>query len=153
MTLPNKLKKILDPTMLRFIIVGLVNTLFGTAVMFFSYEILHLGYWVSSGANYFFGSILSFFLNKHFTFQSSEKGIQVVLRFVLNIILCWVLAYGLAQPLVTTFLENLSLNLPLDEQTTLKERIAMIVGMVLFTAFNYIGQRFFAFKQPKKSDS
>ena len=28
----------------------------------------------------------------------------------------------------------------------LKSKIAMLVGMVFFTGFNYLGQRFFAFK-------
>ena len=36
------------------------------------------GYWISSAANYIIGSIVSFFLNKHFTFRNQEKGAGVV---------------------------------------------------------------------------
>lgn len=56
--------KIIDRTLAKFILVGIINTLFGTTIMFAAYNLLHLSYWVSSGMNYFFGSILSYFLNK-----------------------------------------------------------------------------------------
>ena len=61
------LSKFLDKTFLRFVIVGVINTIFGTAIMFVFYNVFHLSYWISSASNYFFGSILSYFLNKHFT--------------------------------------------------------------------------------------
>ena len=97
------LKKIFDPTLFRFLLVGVVNTLVGYGVMFGLYNLagLHLwgdpGYWISSAANYLVGSVVSFFLNKHFTFRSREKGPGVVLRFAANITVCWLLAYGLAK--------------------------------------------------------
>lgn len=142
------MKKYLHPTMIPFILVGIVNTIFGTAVMFFCSEFLNLGYWISSGANYFFGSILSYFLNKHFTFRSSEKGFKVISRFALNIIVCWLLAYGIAKPFTLFLLKNAELNEKLQEQ------YAMLVGMVLFTVLNYVGQRFFTFhnKNSKKKE-
>ena len=62
------MNKFFDKTFLKFIIVGVANTLFGTAVMFIAYNLLHFSYWVSSASNYVFGSILSYFLNKYFTF-------------------------------------------------------------------------------------
>lgn len=61
------IEKFLDKTFLKFVIVGIVNTLFGTAIMFGLYNLAGCNYWVSSIANYFFGSILSYFLNKYFT--------------------------------------------------------------------------------------
>lgn len=140
------MKKLLHPTMLPFLLVGIVNTLFGTGVMFFCSEILGLGYWISSGANYFFGSILSFFLNKHFTFRNSETGPKVVLRFILNILVCWLLAYGLAKPLTLIILQNTAFSVKRQEQ------FALLVGMVLFTALNYLGQRFFTFQGTQKEE-
>ena len=66
----NFMKKYIDFVTLKFLIVGVVNTVFGTAVMFVSYNLLHLDYWISTGANYVLGSILSYFLNKTFTFNN-----------------------------------------------------------------------------------
>ena len=79
-----KVFKLIDRTLLKFVVVGVINTLFGSAVMFAMYNLLGCSYWVSSAANYIFGSILSFFLNKHFTFQNQSKGIGVVLKFTVK---------------------------------------------------------------------
>lgn len=142
----DKLKKLFDPTFFRFLIVGAINTLVGTAVMFALYNVagLHtwgdLGYWLSTIGNYTVGSVVSFFLNKHFTFRNQEKGFAVVLRFVINIIVCMTLAYGIAQRLVEWVLASTTLN------QQMQGNVSMLVGMGLFVFLNYFGQRFFAFK-------
>ena len=71
---------LLDKTFVRFLMVGVVNTLFGTAIMFVFYNVFHLSYWISSASNYFFGSILSYFLNRYFTFQNRSRGWRTVVR-------------------------------------------------------------------------
>ena len=93
-----KLKKFFDKTFLKFVLVGVVNTLFGTAIMFVFYNVFHLSYWLSSASNYVFGSILSYFLNKYFTFQSKGSNGKTIGRFVFNITICYLCAYGLAKP-------------------------------------------------------
>lgn len=135
----NFLSKFLDKTFLRFVIVGVINTIFGTAIMFVFYNVFHLSYWISSASNYFFGSILSYFLNKHFTFQYKERDLGVVLRFILNISVCYLAAYGIAKPLFRLVLSGFS--------ASVQDNVAMLGGMVLFVIFNYLGQRFFAFKK------
>ena len=56
----------IDKELFKFILVGIANTLFGTAIMFGMYNLLGCNYYVSSACNYIFGSILSYFLNKYF---------------------------------------------------------------------------------------
>ena len=91
------ISKFFDRTFLKFLIVGVINTLVGTAVMFGCYNLLHFGYWVSSAANYVVGSIVSYFLNKYFTFQVKERSIRFVVRFIINITICYLLAYGMGK--------------------------------------------------------
>ena len=134
--------KFFDRTFWRFILVGVANTLFGSAVMFVFYNVFHLSYWISSAANYVFGSILSYFLNKHYTFKNKSRSIKTVLKFVLNISLCYLIAYGAAKPLMARLLSGFSVSL--------QENGAMLVGMGLFVLLNYCGQRFFAFKEEKE---
>ena len=75
-----KLTRFFDSSFFRFLIVGCINTLVGYGVMFGLYNLagLHrwgdLGFWLSSAANYVIGSIVSYFLNKHFTFRNTEKA-------------------------------------------------------------------------------
>ena len=142
----DKLKQFFDPTFFRFIIVGVINTLVGYGVMFGLYNLAGLhamgdaGYWISSAANYVIGSIVSFFLNKHFTFRNREKGSGVVIRFVINISVCYLLAYGLAKPAMVWLLGGMGLS------SQLQGNLTMLFGSGLFVVLNYLGQRFFAFK-------
>lgn len=139
------MKKILssffDATFLKFILVGVVNTLVGTAIMFFCFNVLAWSYWISSALNYIVGSIVSYLLNKRYTFQQKGHDWNTLWKFIVNITICYVLAYGLAKPFVAWLLSGAS--------TNIQGNIALLVGMVLFVAFNYIGQRFWAFS-PKE---
>ena len=131
-------KKFFDVTFWKFIIVGVINTLFGTGIMFLFYNVFHLSYWISSASNYFFGSILSYFLNKTFTFKSKTNTGKTMVRFVVNISVCYLLAYGCAKPLARWVFSGASVSL--------QENMAMLAGMCFFVALNYIGQRFFVFR-------
>ena len=122
----------------RFIIVGVINTIVGTTIMFGLYNLFGCSYWVSSATNYILTSILSFFLNKYFTFKNTKRSFKQVLRFALNIAVCYLLAYGIAKPFIFFILSNTN--------ERFQNNISMLVGMCLFTGFNFLGQRFFAFK-------
>ena len=141
------MKRLLDSSFVRFLIVGVINTLVGTAVMFGLYNLagLHtwgqIGYWLSTIGNYTVGSVVSFFLNKHYTFRNKEKGKAVVIRFVINIAVCMTLAYGIARKCVELALAGTFLS------QQLQGNISMLVGMGLFVLLNYFGQRFFAFRK------
>ena len=135
----SKLSGLIDKKLAKFLVVGVINTLVGTAIMFGLYNLAHCSYWVASAANYILTSILSFFLNKYFTFGSKEKSAAEVLRFAVNIAVCYLLAYGIAKPLCLAALAGAS--------AAVRDNVSMFVGMCLFTGFNYLGQRFFAFKQ------
>lgn len=133
---------ILDKTFFRFILVGIINTFFGSAIMFGLYNLAGCSYWISSIANYCLGSILSYFLNKYFTFQYREKSLKILIKFVINISICYALAYGLAKPLMSLLLQNM--------EQKVQENVALFVGMGLFVILNYLGQRYFAFKSGRK---
>ncbi|WP_235807713.1 GtrA family protein [Liquorilactobacillus uvarum] len=135
----DRLRKLFDVTMLKFIVVGIANTIFGMAIMFLFYNLFHFNYWVSSASNYIFGSILSYFLNKYFTFQNKSKDKRIIVRFVINITICYLIAYGAAQPVIKVLFSSFS-------QGT-QDNIAMLSGTILFVGLNYLGQRFWAFKK------
>ena len=100
---------------------------------------LFRSYWTASAANYVVGGVLSYFLNKHFTFQNKERGWAQVGRFALTVAVCWLIAYGVAKPLALWALSG--------QSGKIQENVALLVGMVLYTGLNYFGQRFFAFRK------
>lgn len=138
----NKLKSIIDVKLLKFLLVGVFNTIVGAGIMFLLYNLAGCSYWVSSASNYVVGSILSYFLNKYVTFQNKENSFRQIIKFVINILVCYGVAYGIAKPLVKMVLST--------QSESLRDNVAMLVGMCLFTGLNYFGQRFFAFADDKK---
>lgn len=133
--------KIVDKTVYRFIIVGVLNTIVGTSIMFVFYNVFHFDYWISSAANYFFGSILSYFLNKYYTFSYRKKEWKSAIRFIINIVVCYLIAYGVAKPTMSWLMSGAS--------KVVQENVAMVFGMGLFVVLNYFGQRFYTFKNKR----
>jgi putative flippase GtrA len=132
-----------DKVFLKFIIVGIVNTLIGSAFMFILYNITGVGYWLSSAANYVIGSVLSFFLNKYFTFGVRQWSVFMIFTFIVNIVICYCIAYGIAKPAMNYLLRNSPLKI--------RENAALFTGMCLFTGINYLGQRFVVFRNKERN--
>lgn len=143
MWMSNLIKKLCDKTFLKFIAVGVVNTLVGTGTMFLAYNVVHLSYWVSSASNYVVGSIVSYMLNRRFTFKDTSSVSSSAPKFIVNITLCYVIAYGAAKPLVAAALSS--------APVAVQENGAMLVGMCLFVLLNYVGQRFFVFRDREEA--
>lgn len=140
-----KLLSLFDEKLWKFMLVGVLNTVVGNGLMFLLYNLVlpqnDYTYWIATSVSYILASIMSYFLNRHFTFKYTQGGWAVVFRFALNIAVCYLLAYGLAQPLVQRLLRAAS--------DTVRDNVAMLAGMGLFVCFNYLGQRFFTFREKK----
>lgn len=136
-----RIKKILSLEQSRFIIVGVLNTIIGTTTMLIAYNIFHLGYWIASALNYIVGSIFSYFANKYFTFKSEKKSVSEVIRFAINIVVCYFVSYSVAKPVMEMVLEDMNLSVSILEQ------LSMFFGMGIFIVLNYFGQKFFVFRK------
>jgi putative flippase GtrA len=132
---------LIDKKLFRFMIVGVINTLTGSAIMFILYNAAHLNYWFSSACNYVITGILSFFLNKYFTFAVKEWSLFMAAAFAVNILCCYGIAYGIAKPVMQYALQSQSVKI--------QENVALFIGMCLFTCLNYLGQRSIVFKDRK----
>lgn len=135
-----KKNKFLDKSIPLFLLVGVANTLLSAVIMFL---LEFLGYWPSTALAYLAGGLLSFFLNRHFTFKSEETLIKSGVKFAVNLVLCYIVAYLLAQPAAGWILGAFKLS------AIWQERITKLFGMGFYTVINYFGQRFFAFKKSK----
>ena len=132
-----KINKIFDKSFILFLIVGGINTLVSAVLMFLLEK---TGYWVSTIIAYAVGAVISFFLNKKFTFKSEGKTTKSAVKFIINVAVCYIIAYSVAQPLATLILSATNLSM------LWIERVAKLFGMGLYTLINYFGQKFFAFK-------
>lgn len=136
--------KLIDAKLVKFLIVGVINTAVGAGIMFLLYNLAHCSYWLSSACNYIVGGVVSFFLNKYFTFKNTQKSLIQIGLFVFNLAVCYIVAYILAKWMVYRMFANQSENL--------KDNIALFLGMCLYTGLNYIGQRLVVFKEVQRDD-
>lgn len=129
---------VIDEKTAKFAMVAMLNGIVGNAIMFGLYNLAHCSYWVSSAANYLVISVMSFVLNRKYTFKNTISIKKTLPRYILNILVCYFLAYGIAKPVVLYLLQGY--------RVVVQENVAMLVGMSLFVVLNYFGQRYFAFK-------
>ncbi len=134
--------------MWKFLLVGILNTLVGQGLSFLllkvvPWESFGLGSAaavnISAGISTVLASIMSYYLNKYFTFRYRGKDRAVALRFALNIVICYVIAYNIIASLTVLILSG--------QPKWIVEYGSMVVGMCSFVACNYFGQRFFTFRE------
>ncbi|MCM1219937.1 MAG: GtrA family protein [Lachnospiraceae bacterium] len=126
---------------IHFGMVGVINTLMGWVIMAVLYNLIHMNYWLSSGISYFIGSVFSYHANAKLTFKVENKDKWLPWRFAVNIIVCYLTAFSVAQPLVTNLLSA-------GQQTYSKaliDNVAMLLGMCIFIVMNFFGQKIFVF--------
>ena len=108
------------------------------------YNLIHLNYWFSSGISYFIGSVFSYHANSRVTFKVENKDKRLPWRFAINILVCYLTAFGVAQPLVERVLSS--------QPAVIVDNVAMIVGMGIFIFLNFFGQKLFVFQTQKKHE-
>lgn len=120
---------------LRFLLVGLVNTFVGLGVTFLLYHGLQTGYWVATALGNASGVAVSYVLNRRYTFAVKAGGPRYWLKFLTVVVVSYFIAY------------RLSLTLILVLFPTFGGTGAILVGMVLYTVLNFLGQNYWVFQK------
>lgn len=124
---------------IHFGMVGVLNTLMGLAIMEVLYNLIHMHYYLASGISYFIGSVFSYHANAKLTFKVENRDKWLPWRFAINIIVCYLIAYGVARPLVRYLLAS--------QSPVIVDNVAMLLGMGFFVVLNFFGQKLFVFRK------
>ena len=122
----------IDISVIKFFIVGIGNTFFGLLVIFLSKWLLAMGDVAANALGYGCGLILSFVLNKRWTFQHSGSMWIALIKFMFVV----ATAYSVNLIVVLKCIHNLGVN----------SYVAQAVGIIPYTLIGYFGGRFYAFK-------
>lgn len=122
---------------IKFLIVGVLNTMVGLTTTFLLLHAAGLSYWLSTFVGNTVGAICSFLLNRIFTFNSDVSYVRGGFRFLIVILVCYVCSYSLS-PLIARLM---SFHLLSDKN------LAVLIGAMLYTLSNYMGQKYFVFKK------
>ncbi|GAA4828689.1 GtrA family protein [Paenibacillus vulneris] len=132
------LNKICNSSVVKFLLVGIINTIIGLSVMYACLKIMGFNYWISTFVGNSIGALVSFILNRRFTFNSTALIKDSFWKFVIVIIGSYFIAYTASKEIVDLFVLYLSNN-----------DIAVLLGTFLYTVLNYLGQKHFVFKKKK----
>ena len=120
-----------DKTFLRFIVVGIINTIIGYTIIMLLFHLISLSYTLSYFLSYIVGIIISFFLNRKFVFFSQNKKLKEFIKFLFAFIVSYSTSY-------------LGLYL-IVENHLLNTNIAFFAGMVIYSILFYLLNRYLTF--------
>lgn len=125
-------------TFIRFIFIGVLNTIIGISLILLLLEVFQLSYWASTFIGNSVGAAVSYYLNRNFTFKSSIENRKGILLFIIVILGSYLIAYPIAYQL---------LFMPIFESNLFGEELSILLSALLYTILNYLGQRYFAFRR------
>ncbi|MDR7235813.1 GtrA family protein [Neobacillus drentensis] len=126
----------------RFIMVGVVNTVVGLSVMYLLLHALGQSYWIATFLGNSIGACVSFLLNRNFTFKSKDSVSKSAVRFIVVILGCYFISYEIGRSFVDWILKNYEFFSPV-----VKTDISVLIGTCLYTLLNYFGQKLFVFSK------
>lgn len=136
-----KLASVLDKSFLRFLLVGVFNTIVGLGVIALLLHVAGIGYWASTFIGNAIGALVSYVLNKTFTFRSKAKVAGSLWKFLLVTLACYGLSYGLGLGLG----QWLAALFPRFPDNRIHDA-ATLIGTGLYTVTNYLGHKYFSFR-------
>jgi putative flippase GtrA len=128
---------------IRFLLVGVINTCVGLFIIFFLLNAVHLSYWFATFAGNVIGACVSYCLNRSFTFNSQVPFQRGLPRFFTIILICYVCSYFFSEKLLIWMNQFYTVN------TLVEQNGAVLLGSVLYTISNYLGQKYFVFNTVK----
>ena len=117
---------------IKFSLVGMANTLFTFSIIFLLHKVLGISYLIVNPIAYFLPTVSSFYMNKKWTFKSEGNVKKEGVLFFMVIGIAWCIQYALLYMMV--------------EKMHLDSLVAQALGMLVFTALNFTGQKFVTFR-------
>ncbi|PWK07002.1 GtrA family protein [Tumebacillus permanentifrigoris] len=133
-------QKVWHHSLIRFLLVGVLNTIVGLSATYLLLNLAGLSYWAATFAGNCIGAVVSYFLNKTFTFRDNQGIGKSWWRFVVVMLASYVLAYSIGLQAAHWVLLRFT-----DDPRWL-ENAAVLVGAGLYTIANYVGHKFFTFR-------
>lgn len=119
--------------LLRFVLVGIFNTIFGFSVIFACMYLLGIGPLASNVIGYGCGLLTSYALNKWYTFESAARGAGEPFRFLLVF--------------AAAYLLNLGSLVLLIRHARMHEGIAQLVAGCVYVGASFLLNRYYVFRK------
>jgi putative flippase GtrA len=122
----------LPASLVRFLLVGIANTLVGLSVIYLIKWFSAVGDALANACGYAIGLMVSFMLNRNWTFRHSGAILPAAVRFFI--------VFAIA------YIANLGTVLTLVHRFGINGYLAQLLGVPPYTALFYLGSRYVAFR-------
>lgn len=126
----------IDASLVRFVLVGISNTIVGLSVTYVSWRFLGFGHWWANAAGYLVGFLWSFTFNRLWSFDARDAG-HPAAQFWRFTLVCAV-SYGVNVIVLSLVRQAMG-----DDSF-----VPFLVAMVAYSIVNYLGSRLFVFARP-----
>ncbi|RFU64732.1 GtrA family protein [Peribacillus glennii] len=123
---------------IRFLLVGVLNTIIGLSTIFILLNLAGLNYWAATFIGNGAGAIVSFLLNRAFTFKSRISLKKGGLLFFTVIISCYFVSFSLSEWISSHIYGMLPFT---------KQNLSVVLGTCIYTVSNYTGQKLIVFSK------
>lgn len=130
--------------LIRFVLVGILNTLVTLFVIFFCKSILEINDYVSNALGYIAGVLNSFIWNRQWVFRSHGSVKREVILFFVGFALCYCVQFAIVWSINQSWFGDKEYDLGFFVISGYG--IATLVGMVAYTLCNFVYNRTVAFK-------
>ena len=141
-------KKVVDRAFVLYLIVGVLNFILCTALMFFLFNAWGVSEHISPVVNYGLGSLIWYWGCKYLIFPDSKTGLQQVIRFAIDVLICYVISYYWVAPIVAQYAlrsETIYDWFTFGGGAKVEANCEMAIGALVYALLNYFGQRYFVF--------
>lgn len=145
-----RIKQMVDRTLVYYLIVGILNFIICTGLMFFLFNVCGFSDHIAPLFNYSLGSLIWYVACRYLLFPDQKTTPQQVFRFLLEVVVVYCISYYLLAPLLgDALLRSQSVrelfSFGGSEAEMIQGNCEMTIGTVAYAILNYFGQRYFVF--------
>ncbi len=145
-----RIKKLIDRTLAVYLVIGILNFIVCTALMFFLFNVCGFSEHIAPLVNYGLGSLIWYLACRYVLFPTHPTTLRQLFRFVVEVVVCYLLSYYVAAPLLSgAFLRTPKVreffSFGGNSQEMISGNCEMTIGAVIYALLNYFGQRYFVF--------
>lgn len=122
----------------RFILVGSANTLLGLTIIFAAKGFAGLDDFESNLLGYCFGLLISFFLNRRWTFRHNGRIFPTAIRFTIAFLF--------------SYIANLMTVYGLRDGAGLNSYLAQALSVIPYTVIFYLSSRYYVFSEKQDAE-
>jgi putative flippase GtrA len=143
-----KLKKMVDRTLFLYLLIGFLNFVLCTGIMFLLYNFAGFSKHTAPIVNYGLGSLIWYLACRFILFRGSKATPRQLLRFVVDIVVCYLVSYYFFSPMLSKLLLKSRTMIRLFSfggAENIRGNCEMTIGTIAYSLLNYFGQRYYVF--------